>query len=180
MNKPFTIILNGASSSGKSSIAKELVQYIQGLVWIAKIDDIHDMLHCEQELESSEAVECYGVIVQQFNHLLNGFSKTNYSIIVDQVFEQQVWLDGCLKALAEREPILIGVHCNLAELEKRERLRGDRKIGLANWQSTRIHINKKYDIEIDTTYLTPAIAAKEIAMQISQLQKANHIEVLHT
>ncbi len=45
----------------------------------------------------------------------------------------------------------VGVHCSLAELERRERERGDRMVGLAHEQFHTIHQHAIYDIEVDTS-----------------------------
>jgi chloramphenicol 3-O phosphotransferase len=166
MTKPITIVLNGTSSSGKSSLAKALVAHIPGPVWIAQVDAIHDMLHCEQTLNSDEILTAYTTIINQLNTLLSNFAETNYAIIVDQVFEQQSWLSDCITALNGRQPIMVGVHCDLADLEQRELARGDRKIGLAKWQFDLVHQGKNYDIEINTSHLATEVAAKYIAEQI--------------
>jgi chloramphenicol 3-O-phosphotransferase len=85
-------------------------------VWIAQVDAIYDMLHCERTLSKEEVIAAYSAIIQQLNTLLRGFAETDYAIIVDQVFEQDSWLVDCLASLSQRKPILIGIHCDLASI----------------------------------------------------------------
>jgi chloramphenicol 3-O phosphotransferase len=47
-------------------------------------------------------------------------------------------------------------------LEAREKARGDRDLGLARWQHARIRPGAGYDLEIDTSRLTPEAAAARI------------------
>lgn len=47
-------------------------------------------------------------------------------------------------------------------LEAWERKRGDRQIGLAQWQYKRVHRGRSYDLEIDTAAATPLENARKI------------------
>ena len=44
----------------------------------------------------------------------------------------------------------VGVHCGLAELQRRENQRGDRALGTAERELKTIHDSMKYDMEVDT------------------------------
>ncbi|WP_430132674.1 phosphotransferase-like protein [Paenibacillus lautus] len=44
----------------------------------------------------------------------------------------------------------MGVHCPTTELERREKERGDRRIGLSRSQLDFVHKEEIYDIEVDT------------------------------
>ena len=56
----------------------------------------------------------------------------------------------------------VGVHCDLEILKKRERQRGDRKIGLAESQYETIHDGVNYDFEINTSKLDAKTVATSI------------------
>jgi chloramphenicol 3-O phosphotransferase len=66
------------------------------------------------------------------------------------------------RLLAPYRLFRIGVICPLDVLEARERARGDRAIGLARWQFDRVHRNRRYDLEIDTSKATPLQCAERI------------------
>lgn len=44
----------------------------------------------------------------------------------------------------------MGVHCPATELERREKERGDRRIGLSKSQLDFVHKVENYDIDVDT------------------------------
>ena len=67
---------------------------------------------------------------------------------------------GWQEHLAGLDLFTVGVHCELAELERREKARGDRMIGQARRQFEHVHDEMRYDLEIDTGALTPGQAAK--------------------
>jgi chloramphenicol 3-O-phosphotransferase len=54
------------------------------------------------------------------------------------------------------------VFCPIDVLEQREAARGDRKVGLARYQSARVHENSEYDVEVETHELSPNQAAQKI------------------
>ncbi|RYF98920.1 MAG: chloramphenicol phosphotransferase, partial [Caulobacteraceae bacterium] len=57
---------------------------------------------------------------------------------------------------------IVGLFAPLEVLERRERERGDRELGLARWQFERVHRDVIYDLEIDATATTPAATAQKI------------------
>jgi len=80
--------------------------------------------------------------------------------------------------LADERVWLVGVHCSLEELERRERLRGDRQPGLAREQQATIHTGVIYDIEVDTTSSTPEACALMIKSQLQELGTPQALQAL--
>ena len=56
-----------------------------------------------------------------------------------------------VQLLAPFDVFFVGVHCPLLELERRERARGDRRIGEAYDDQRKIHSFGVYDLELDST-----------------------------
>jgi chloramphenicol 3-O phosphotransferase len=54
------------------------------------------------------------------------------------------------------------VHCSPQELERRERERGDRPVGLAVRRLAQVHAHGVYDLECDTGRSTPLERARRI------------------
>jgi chloramphenicol 3-O phosphotransferase len=90
---------------------------------------------------------------------------------------QQVVMDGALtnpharrllvEYLQDWPVYLVGVHCSAQELERRERARGDRSIGLAVSQIDWIHRRMLYDLQIDTTDKRPEDLAVEVLARLA-------------
>lgn len=76
-------------------------------------------------------------------------------VVVDHVLSEEWRLRDCLALFPAEDVVLVGVHCSLEELERREQTRGDRPAGLAARQFTRVHAHGVYDLTCDTT-ATPA------------------------
>lgn len=72
-------------------------------------------------------------------------------LIIDTV----AWNPGSMatfeRALRGLDVLAVGVRCDLATLEERERQRGDRSAGLARKQYPTAHAEAVYDVEVDTS-----------------------------
>ena len=58
--------------------------------------------------------------------------------------------------------LFVGVKCPLHILERREKARKNRVSGLARYQFNRVHKSAVYDVEVDTSEITAAQAARKI------------------
>lgn len=140
------IVLNGPSSSGKTTLGRALQRSLGANAVFLPIDGLWASLHDDRPNDWNTW------------HLLNGvlfetalaFWKRGADVIVDTVFERQACADECQRTLAEAEPLLVGLYCDVAELDRRETERGDRKPGLAAGQAARVHGYCKYDLRLDT------------------------------
>jgi chloramphenicol 3-O phosphotransferase len=69
--------------------------------------------------------------------------------------------------------VLVGVRCDLAELQRREKARGDRGVGQALWQHERVHALGPYDLEVDTTATPPEACAEAILQALAARTRPN-------
>ncbi|MEX5707912.1 hypothetical protein AB1484_06240 [Parafrankia sp. FMc6] len=74
-------------------------------------------------------------------------------MVVEHVIEFPDWRRELAQLLEGLDVFLVGVHCELAELERRERLRGDRRVGegRSHLEVDLIHAFGPYDLDVDTT-----------------------------
>ncbi len=72
-------------------------------------------------------------------------------LIVEHIIEFRAWRTDLARLLDGLDVFLIGVHCDLAEIDRRERARGDRRIGegRAHVETDLIHSLGPYDLDID-------------------------------
>jgi chloramphenicol 3-O phosphotransferase len=77
------------------------------------------------------------------------------SVGFDVVADLGLYTEAIASAFAEETQsltrLVVGVHWDLDELDRREQLRGNRPIGLGRNQSAKIHRHVRYDIEVDTS-----------------------------
>jgi chloramphenicol 3-O phosphotransferase len=173
------IVLNGGSSSGKSSIARCL-QGVLPQPWLTiGTDDFVDALPPAMQ-DSGDGIEVTpdgGVLVgQEFRDLelawiagVVAMVNAGARAIVDEVFlggatSQGRWRD----ALGDIDTLWVGVRCDPATATEREAARGDRVRGMAARQAELVHRGVSYDLEVDTTHTDALTCAYAIAAAIER------------
>lgn len=158
------IFLNGASSSGKSSIAEQLLQVLDAPYFHLSVDAFNAMRAKERtrQLSSPELHQMLRRTRAGFHRAVAGMARAGNNLVVDYVLSEPWRLKDCLTVLAGLDVVLVGVHCSAAELARRERARGDRELGQAAARLERVHAHGLYDLECDTTSASPVACALRI------------------
>jgi chloramphenicol 3-O phosphotransferase len=165
------VVLNGGSSSGKSTIARTL-QRLLPPVWLCfSIDDLVDAMPPDDGSITFGADGWVGLgehfpAAEQawYRGLAAMAAADGPGLLVDDVFlggarSQQRVAAG----LASLRVLWVGVRCDPDVAVERERARGDRPAGMARTQAEAVHIGVHYDLEVDSTSSSPADCAKLIA-----------------
>jgi len=84
-----------------------------------------------------------------FHRSIPAFASAGIDLLIEHIVEEQSWADDLVKLLAPFDTFWVGVHAPLSELDRRERLRNDRKVGEAAYH-LKTHSFCKYDVEIDS------------------------------
>lgn len=171
------IILNGASSTGKSGIARCL-QAILPDPWLTLgVDDlIHAMPRPLTRSVAGIEVSGDGVITigQVFRDLEVAWRRgvaemagAGARVIVDDVFlgggaSQQRWRE----ATADLEVLWVAVRCDPVAGVGREIARADRVAGQHVSQAAIVHLGVDYDLEVDTTHAESMECATTIAARV--------------
>ena len=153
---PQIILLNGASSSGKSSIAKELQLQLSPLFLHLQLDAIIETL------PDTHSVDDFYRMVDAFHHAIAAVVGADHPVIVDHVLLDNDWLHQCADLFAPHALILVGVDCSLEELERRERTRDACRQGFARSQYDKVHEGKAYDVRVNTESGDPVTCARQI------------------
>jgi chloramphenicol 3-O phosphotransferase len=172
------ILLNGVGSVGKSSIAKAL-QTITAVPFLhVEMDAFLNMMPerlwdhpdglifetVQQDGKPAIVIKSGPVaarVLRGMRHAVAAMAGQGNNLVVDDVMIED--------EMAEYAALLsgftlhaVGVFAPLDVLEARERVRGDRLIGLARWQYDRVHQGKRYDLELDASSATPMECAERI------------------
>jgi len=154
MGEPGAIILlNGASSSGKSTIASGLQEAASLPFWHISIDHlIQAKVLPSQRISTGEFSwrELRPSFFKGFHQCLPALATAGNNLIVEHIVESEDWMERLLKLLAPFDVFFVGIHCPLEELERREIARGDRRIGDAKKDFETTHKFCKYDIEVSS------------------------------
>lgn len=176
------VLLNGVGSSGKSSIAKALQSITAEPFLHMEMDAFIDMLPASLQDHPDgfayETLEIDGkpqVVIKTgpvgeralrgMRHAVVAMAAQGNNLILDEVLlgDEKAEYHALLDSF---DTSWVGVFAPLDVLEARERLRGDRLIGLARWQYDRVHKDMRYDFEVDTGNATPMECAELIKRQL--------------
>ena len=169
------IFLNGASSTGKTSIANKIQETSTHNFMLIGIDTVISMMpnhlnnwtggkvdqgfwwkteidqhghNCSHIMLGDFAKKVSGSLLSMTQALLND----GHNVIIDEVCLDQEAAKNWQKILSEFNVFYIEITTDLTTLERREKARGDRMIGSARAQAKLIHqIGFKYDLIIDSS-----------------------------
>lgn len=176
------ILLNGPTSSGKTSIVRA-IQNISDRMWIhIGIDTFIGMLHskfCENGEKAKEGFlftqskNDKGQFVTEITSSAMGkklaesipdtvalLSNRGFDVMVDEcLFDDEI---ECYKEVLKGHDVCyVGVMCDLETLEQREKDRGDRILGCARGMFDRLH-KTTYDLTVNTAEMDAMACAKKI------------------
>ncbi|WP_066052743.1 chloramphenicol phosphotransferase CPT family protein [Robertmurraya korlensis] len=142
------IFLNGVSSAGKSTLSKKIVKHLPNYFHFS-VDDFDLIIERMEERGTDRLIP---VPTETFFHQsIAMFSDQGVNLIVDHVLHDEETVTDAYKTLRNYPIYFVGVHCPLEELERREQVRGDRRIGQAKLQLQFVHQQSEtYNIEVDT------------------------------
>jgi chloramphenicol 3-O phosphotransferase len=171
------LFLQGLSSAGKSTLATALQRSLEEYWWVLEADDITRMQPTsersnwweptpEERPHPSWAPEVWlRQWLAGYFQCLATIAKTGSNVIAVGGWLQTSWLLELADTLDGIDALCVGVYCPLAEIERREIARGDRKPGYALSQYHQVHTHAPYDIAVDTSSQT----TKECVEAITQL-----------
>jgi chloramphenicol 3-O phosphotransferase len=151
------VVLNGGSSSGKSSIALCLQELLDEPWARLGVDDL-----VGPGWRPVESAWYRGVAAM---------ARAGLGVIVEEVL-----LDGgagqrrVAGLLGDVAVVWVGVLCRVEVAAGREARRGDRVAGMAADQAVRVHEGVRYDVTVDTSSSSPEECARQIAAQIARTE----------
>lgn len=176
------LLLNGTSSSGKGSIARELLDLLEAPHFHMEVDAFNAMRSKERSLALSES-ELESVLWHTragFHRAVAGMARAGNDVVMDYVLSEPWRLTDCLNVFEGITVVFVGVRCELPELERRERERGDRPAGLARSQVDIVHSFGLYDLEVWTDRMLPRAAAEFIVESLEDVELVTAFDRLRT
>ena len=173
------VILNGASSVGKTSTAKAIQECASRPYMHMQMDSFLEMQprrldnHADGLLFENvgsegkpEIAVSSGPLLQKLMAGMRGavaaMAEHGNNLIVDDVLWDQKDFDEYRAVLVEYEPKFVLLDAPLDVIEGRERSRGDRVHGLARWQFNRVRQIQNDDLVVDTSTSDAVSCAKKI------------------
>ena len=166
------MVVNGTSSSGKSTLVRALQAAAPDLWLEMGIDrfayalpgrvDGKPAVGEGEHLLSIETTALGTRFISGMHATAAALADAGFDVIVDHVILEPGWVAEMRRLWARFDVLFVGVRCPLEIVLERERGREDRTIGQAEAQFDVIHRWTTYDVEVDTSVLTPAEAASRI------------------
>ncbi|MBO4847931.1 MAG: GNAT family N-acetyltransferase [Clostridia bacterium] len=155
------ILLNGPSSSGKSTLAAALAERIRAKTGesfgVVSIDDFMKIAK-DEVIYEDDVWEIAGDMIGAALRLLEGGS----GVIIDHVITSPRIYGGLVSALERYGLLTVHVTCDPEVLKSREAARGDRRSGTADSSLEYLYPKDGYGMEIDTGVSSPAECAEAI------------------
>jgi len=169
------IILNGTSSSGKTCLLEALQNLLPEPYLNAGLDKFIWMMP-ERYLDRPLWDDVLGLANQagQSGHTLAAgmhrtiavLARSGSNVLADHVLVEPAWLRDCAELFSELPAYFIGVRCPLEVLEQREKARRNRTLGQARLQYPLVHAHDLYDLEVDTSLLSPQECALAVQARL--------------
>jgi len=177
------ILINGTSSSGKTTLVRKLQGTLPDLWLEMGIDRfayalpgrVQGQLTWPQLFRyvrpdgrsdgpfSIETTPLGNRFISGLHATAAALADVGLNVIVDHVILERAWLEECARLWAKLDVLFVGVRCPLEVVLRRELEREEaRTHGQAEAQFEVVHRWATYDIEVDTSVLTPDEAVARI------------------
>ena len=179
-----TVVLNGTSSAGKTSLALALQAAWPGPLQVSGLDTF---LGCQGKemfaVPGAPASDGFAwqscvvggvpawrvvpgkrgdALVRAAHAFWAACADEGLDQVVDHVLLTPEWADDLAARLAGHDVLWVGVRCPLDEVDRRERERGDRLVGQGRGIGATVHDHRTYDLEVDTSLLSAHEAADAV------------------
>jgi chloramphenicol 3-O phosphotransferase len=157
------VLLNGASSSGKSTLAAALQAQLPLPFWHWSIDHLMAakvLPHARIDRAEFPWPTLRPQFFEGFHNSIPALAAAGNNLIVEHIIETEAWMRRLLLSLEGFDVFFVGLYCPLDELERRERQRGNRRMGEARADFEVVHTFGRYDFECTSTEAADAVAAQ--------------------
>jgi len=167
---PHVLVLNGGSSSGKSTLARALQRVLPGTWLRLGVDTLIEA--CPPGLLSGAGLsitdggevavgKAFAEVEWAWMQGVAAMASAGARVLVEDNFlSGALGQDRWRRALGTVPTGWVGVRCDAAAASERERSRGDRVAGMAARQADAVHKGVEYDLEVDTASSTPEALAE--------------------
>ena len=146
------LFLHGASSSGKSTLARALQDALPLPFWHISIDHLRDsgVLPTERfksgEFDWKEARSRF---FDGYHQSLAAYANAGNHLILEHILDEPGWFELLVELFEPYDVFFVAIHCPPDVLAARENERGDRPKGSAVQDYHTIHHGMVYDLELD-------------------------------
>lgn len=165
------ILLNGASSAGKTTLARALRRLSPRPVMTFSVDDFLPSCGASGSTITGTLDSTGLPLVEAYHAALAAAASAGACVIADHVIgENPAWLDDLRSRILGIPLFAVRVHCDCDTLIRRETARTDRHPDLAHAlrQMDTIHRGIPYCASVDTTSAAPDTCARQLLHLLSE------------
>ena len=181
--------MNGCASAGKSTLAKAIQELSEEKFLYVGIDTLfgampRKIVGSDQKVEegfryvidpkTGDLIEMKvspyaGLVFSCLLKVVKLLADNGLNVIFDECNFYRELIDNYRTLFAGHNFIMISVKCDLATMEKREKLRGDRVVGMAKiFYQKEKDFHYPYDLSVDTTSESPFANAQKILQLLKE------------
>jgi len=190
------ILLNGASSAGKTAVARFLQEKLEHPFVRLDVDDFVGMFppqyqgqgkNARNGIDQSEPFSQNSLVrlgphgkafLSGFHHCAAAFANQGNKLIIVHLFLEREWLLECARVLKNFRILFVGMNCDLPVVEAREHKRGDRTPGFARSHWELVHGNQQYDLIVDSTRQSVDECSEIILRRLRDATPARALELI--
>ncbi len=178
------IVLNGPGSAGKSSLARAIQRSAQDIWLHVQMDGFLDMLpeHLQDDAETfryragpegvSVSTGAAGArLLSGLRGAVVALARAGNRVIFDTVMDRDE-AEACRRDFAPQGVLNVAVLAPLDVLEARERIRGDRMMGLARAQFGRVPGGAAHELRLDMGAQSPEAGAQAVLAALARRAEA--------
>ncbi len=170
------VLLSGASSSGKSSIAAALLPRLEGPWFLVPVDAIGVM---RSEAGTPRGGPALDDVLRRtrrgYHRAVAGLAEAGNDVLMDYPLSEPWRIDDLAEVLRGVDAVVVEVRCDPEELTHRESVRGDRPAGLAASQRF-VHEHGVHDLVVDATRASAEQCADRILTALPSLPRPRALE----
>ena len=165
------VVLNGTSSSGKTTLARAFQSVAPTVFLNFSIDNVLSALPAAaiHTITSGADISSIGIpdLVRAYYACVRQLLELGHDLVIDHAITARYHAEHLVAAVDSHRVIMVGLESPAEVLVDREQARGDRRPGMAAAQLLRIHSWLIYDLTIDTSMVSPHDGARRIAEAIA-------------
>jgi chloramphenicol 3-O phosphotransferase len=147
------ILIHGASSAGKSTLAVAVQEKIDIPLLHISFDLFIDgrilpMQRIRNGDFSWQAIRPQ--VIDGLHQTWRTLALAGNDLIIDHIVETEAEMNKLVHLLSDIDVFFVALYCSLAELERREIQRGNRRSGEAQADFYNVHNYTTYDLELDS------------------------------
>ena len=148
------IFLHGASSSGKSTLARFLQDRLPEPFWHYSIDHLLDSKIVPRNESRGPKFHWKAMrenFFEGFHNSIGAFARANNNLLIEHIVETEEWKNRLLRNMHGLDVFSVCIRCPESLLIEREKARGDRRIGSAVEDSRLLDKYWKHDLEVNSS-----------------------------